>query len=110
MPTSESPAKYVVLRSNMSGVWAGILRSDPKEGVWVLHKARRACTWSGALSCSELAVFGPGPESAIAVCVSEVMIITSPGDECLSMEDAAIKAWDTARIATIEEQVLHVSQ
>ena len=48
----------VVVRSHMSGVWWGRL-SGVAGGVLVLTDARRAWSWTGALSCSGLALRGP---------------------------------------------------
>ncbi len=49
--------KYVIVRSNLSGVWAGYLHERNGQEI-TLKNARRLWYWSGAASCSQLAVDG----------------------------------------------------
>lgn len=67
--------KYVIVRSNMSGVWAGYLHERNGQEI-TLKNARRIWEWSGAASCSQLAVDGVSkPNECKFPCeVEEVMI------------------------------------
>lgn len=49
--------KYVIIRADRAGVFAGYLAED-NDTVVILHNARRLWYWSGAASCSELAING----------------------------------------------------
>ena len=82
---------FVIVRSNMSGVWMGRLLTQTQSSR-VLTEARRCYAWEGALSCSELATCGP---SGGRVCgpVSRVEIDRAPGDEMITMTEAAILAF-----------------
>jgi hypothetical protein len=74
--------QYVIVRSHLSGVWAGELESRAGEEV-VLLRARRLWSWTGAASCSGLAVRGPSGgricepvERAVVRSVVEVLAAT----------------------------------
>ena len=49
--------KYVVVRGDRSGVFAGVLESQEDRKV-VLREARRLWRWSGATECLQLATEG----------------------------------------------------
>ena len=66
----------------------------------MLREARRAWSWKGALSCSELAVRGPGEGSRICVRVSRVEITIAPGDEMIDATPEAVAAWKAAPAAS----------
>lgn len=57
--------KYVVVRSNMSGVWIGALAGLNGDSV-TLTDARKIWSWQGANTTSHLALTGPGKGSRIA--------------------------------------------
>jgi len=64
MPTKKKASKktkkqerYVIVRSNLAGVFAGVFVSR-KEREVVLKDARRIWYWSGAASLSQLATTG----------------------------------------------------
>ena len=87
-------ARFVVLRSNVAGVHFGqLVNSKSEPGARVLKNARRAWSWQGALSCSELATKGPGKGSRICAQVSRVTITIAPGDEMIDATPEAVKAW-----------------
>jgi hypothetical protein len=58
-PAVQHPAvgKYVIVRAARAGVHAGILVSA-HEGEVELRESRRIWSWTGALSCSEIALHG----------------------------------------------------
>lgn len=56
---------YVVVRSNLSGVWVGeFLGRDYNGTIVKLKNARRLWSWEGALSCSEIATKGVNKEQS----------------------------------------------
>lgn len=64
MPTKKKVTKksnkrerYVIVRSNLAGVFAGVFVSRKEQEV-VLKNARRIWYWSGAASLSQLATTG----------------------------------------------------
>lgn len=72
---TEMRGSWVVVRSNMSGVWSGRFGGATEDGRSVLlHEAVRAWSWEGALSCSELAITGPGDGSTLAIGVHAVVV------------------------------------
>lgn len=81
--------KIVVIRSNMSGVWFGVLTAAEGESR-LLKDARRAWSWEGAASCSGLATTGP---EGGRIC--EPVEIALIGDVCetLLATDEAVKRW-----------------
>lgn len=81
--------KHVVVRSSQSGVWLGELVAQDGDTV-TLTDARRAWQWTGAASCSGLAVRGPkGGKICEAVAVAEVLGVC----EILLATDEAVAAW-----------------
>ena len=89
--------RFVILRSNMSGVWFGRLAESTSQSR-VLTEARRCYGWEGALSCSELALAGP-TGGLICAAVSRVEVDRAPGDEMLDASEAAVAAFATAPAA-----------
>lgn len=86
-------ARVVVVRSHLAGVHCG--RIVKREGDAVtLRDARRAWSWQGALSCSELATKGPGKGSKICAKVSRVVVLGAI--EIIDCAEAASKAWADA--------------
>ena len=83
--------RYVILRSNMSGVWLGKLAEQTSQSR-VLTEARRLYSWDGALTCSELALSGP-TGGRICGPVSRVEIDRAPGDEMIDATEAAVAAF-----------------
>ena len=68
--------KYVIIRSNGSGCWAGTLvKKDGSEVV--LRDARRLWYWAGAASLSELAMKGSSRpnQCKFPVSVSQVLVL-----------------------------------
>ncbi len=98
MATKNTDSRYVILRSNMSGVWLGKLVEQTPQ-MRVLTEARRCYSWEGALSCSELAIAGPSG-GRICGAVSRVEIDRSPGDEMLDATEAAVAAFAAIPAAT----------
>lgn len=90
-------SKYVVVRSGQSGVWCGRL-AWRKGSTVALIDARRAWSWAGALSCSELAVHGPGVGSRICGAVSGESVIMGCC-EILPATAAAARVWAAAPAA-----------
>ena len=87
---SDLIGKHVVVRSSPSGVWMG--RLDAVDGRSVrLIDARRACNWSGAASCSGLAVQGPSPSSTFPSAVA--VAIVHECCEILAATPAAVARW-----------------
>ena len=84
-------SRFVILRSNMSGVWFGKLVSQTPQSR-ILTEARRCYSWEGALSCSGLALGGPS-KGRICGAVSYVEIDRAPGDEMIDATEAAIAAF-----------------
>lgn len=81
--------KNVVVRSSQSGVWLGTLDAQDGETV-TLTDARRAWRWTGAASCSGLAVRGPkGGNICESVAVAQVLGVC----EVLLATDEAVAAW-----------------
>jgi hypothetical protein len=67
--------KYVVVRSNMSGVWIGTLVKRDGRDV-TLKDAQKIWRWRGANTTSELALQGCVPEySRVARVVEEVTVL-----------------------------------
>lgn len=87
-------ARYVVVRSPQSGVWFG--RFVKREGDAVtLRLARRAWSWQGALSCSELAVRGPAKKGS-RICIEVPRAVIFGACEVLDATEMACKAWAEA--------------
>lgn len=90
--------KYVIVRTQSAGVFAGYL--DKKEGQEVtLSKARRLWYWSGAASLSQLAVDGTSDpenckfpvevESVNLLQAIEILSVTQKAQDSI----AAVKPW-----------------
>ena len=58
-PLAAVAGKDCIIRSHMSGVWAGRVEGVCGDSVTLAPGARRAWQWSGAGSCSGLATTGP---------------------------------------------------
>ena len=66
--------KYVVVRSNMAGVFCGTLKNKNGTEV-VLANARKIYRWQGAYTVEDIAVKGLNAEdSQITVSVKEIII------------------------------------
>ena len=81
--------QYVIVRCYSAGVHAGVL-SDALNGEVTLNKSRRLWSWTGALSCSEIAMTGiTGGKIAVEVPVQylsgviEIIPATSKAQICL---------------------------
>jgi hypothetical protein len=79
----------VVVRSDQSGVWQGVLQRWEGDEV-LLATARRAHYWEGAGSCSGLALVGP-TGGRITPPVSEVVVLGCC--EVLPATPEAVAAW-----------------
>ena len=88
---TEHPAvgKYCVVRTYSAGVHAGVLRAARGTEV-PLTDSRRIWGWTGALSCSEIAMTGiTGGKVAVAVPVQylteaiEIIPATAEAEKCL---------------------------
>lgn len=91
--------RFVVVRSNMSGVWFGEIVSQTKQSI-TLRGARRVYEWDGGrLTCSELANLGPGKGSRICAAVSYVQIDREGGMEVIDCHERAAEAFNAAEIA-----------
>ena len=68
--------KYVIVRSNGSGCWAGTLQKRDGAEV-ILTDARRLWYWSGAASLSELAMKGTSKpnQCKFPMPVNEVLVM-----------------------------------
>lgn len=86
--------KYVVVRSNRSGVWLGKLaKQEPgvAEGITVtLTDARKAHYWVGAAATSGLALRGPKAGSRIC---EPVEAVVADCCEIIVASDVAVAAW-----------------
>ena len=69
-------SKYIIVRSQSAGVFAGLLKSKEGNGI-TLTDARRLWYWSGAASLSQLSVEGVGNPSGckFPIAVPEVTIL-----------------------------------
>ena len=90
MATKKSAARYVVVRAHLAGVHFGKLAGEDGDKI-TLHNARRAYSWQGALTVSELATTGPKKGSRICVKVSRVVIFGAT--EMVDATEGAAKAW-----------------
>ena len=79
----------VIVRSDQSGVWQGVLQRWEGDEV-LLATARRAHYWEGAGSCSGLALVGP-TGGRITPPVSEVVVLGCC--EVLPATPEAVAAW-----------------
>ena len=74
--------KYILIRSNMSGVWVGRLVGTGAQGnVLALEDARRIRYWGGAIDCSDLAVNGMKKPDESRVMVTEVFKVLNGWEE-----------------------------
>lgn len=89
--TQPHPAvgKYCVVRTYSAGVHAGVLQSARGTEV-TLTDSRRIWSWTGALSCSEIATTGiSGGKVAVAVPIQylteaiEIIPATEESEKCL---------------------------
>jgi len=87
----------VIVRSNQSGVWFGTLSVAHPDGQLVLEQARRAHYWTGAGSCSGLAITGP-TGGRIAGAVAKVAI--EEYVEIVECTPAACAQWDSLPVWT----------
>jgi hypothetical protein len=74
--TTNNKSRYVIVRTQSAGVFAGVLTSR-KDSEAVLTDARRLWYWSGAASLSQLAVDGTSNPSGckFPVAVPEVTLL-----------------------------------
>ena len=81
--------RYVIVRTYSAGVHAGVLQSSSGAEAHLVE-SRRIWSWSGALSCSELAITGPSdgkisvmvPDQSL-VGVIEIIPATQEAEKCL---------------------------
>lgn len=84
---SGASPSYVIVRTFSAGVHTGLLIArDGKEVE--LSESRRIWSWEGAMSLSEIAVSGVGPDSRLGVPVS---IILTEAIEIIAVTPAAEK-------------------
>lgn len=91
LPVIATPS-YVVVHNNQSGVWFGELRSEEGAPLTKLANARRAWSWEGALSCSDLANHGPTGGQIDA----PVLLVTMRAEhdvEHIEARPEAVAAW-----------------
>jgi len=64
--------KYILVRSNMAGVFVGLLSNIGAQGnILVLENSRRIRRWVGAVDCSDLSVNGMSNPSESTVMLPE---------------------------------------
>jgi len=64
--------KYILVRSNMAGVFVGILSNIGAQGnILVLENSRRIRRWVGAVDCSDLSVNGMSNPAESTVMLAE---------------------------------------
>ena len=64
--------KYILVRSNMAGVFVGILSNIGAQGnILVLENSRRIRRWVGAVDCSDLSVNGMSNPTESTVMLAE---------------------------------------
>lgn len=80
--------QLVVIRAQQAGVWHGTMTAKTKDEV-TLTDARRLWSWTGALSCSEIAVSGV-TGGKIAVKVPSVILRRSDCVEILATSIAVL--------------------
>jgi len=82
--------KYILIRSNMSGVWVGRLVGTGAQGnVLALEDARRIRYWEGAIDCSDLAVNGMKKPDESRVMVTEVFKVLNGWEELAQLTPEA---------------------
>lgn len=83
--------KYVIVRTESAGVFAGTLES--KDGLEVtLTKARRLWYWAGAASLSQLAVTGTSNPNGCKFPVAVERVVLTEAIEIIDTTEAARKS------------------
>lgn len=92
--------KYVIVRTQSAGVFAGELESRVEREV-VLRQARRLWYWAGASSLSQLAVDGPQKpkECKFPVAVDSITLL-----EAIEILDVTAKARSAIEAVKVWEQ------
>ena len=85
--------KYVIVRTDCMGVFAGYLQPESTETLKILKQARRIWYWSGAASLGQLAMEGTKtPGSCRFPCEVDRVELSSPrGFEVLDVTEVARK-------------------
>jgi hypothetical protein len=78
-------SRYVVVRDNRAGVYAGILLRVP--GKTVLRNARHIWSWQGRLSTADIAARGLGHGSKVATMVRRIELF-----DVVQINDCATEA------------------
>ena len=82
--------RFVIIRSNMSGVWFGRLLEETAQ-TRVLDRARKIYDWEGALSTSDLACSGPTGGRILRPV--KLTLDRAPGDECIDCSEEAVRVF-----------------
>lgn len=92
----KNPKKYIIVRTQSAGVFAGVLVSRKGNEV-VLKDARRLWYWSGAASLSQLSVDGTSDPTSckFPVAVPEVTLLNVI--EILPLSDKAKASIDAVK-------------
>jgi hypothetical protein len=89
--TKTEGMSYVIVRTQLAGVFAGFLQSNENQEV-VLRQARRIWYWDGAASLSQLAMEGTKkPEKCKFPCEVDEIRLFQP-IEIISVTEAAKKS------------------
>ena len=88
-PTHPAIGRYSIIRTQNAGVHAGVVAAVDGQSV-TLTDSRRIWSWTGALSCSEIAVAGiTGGKVAVSVAeiflaqAIEIIPTTPEAEKCL---------------------------
>jgi hypothetical protein len=99
MEVNTDGMKYVIVRGDRSGVFAGYLKSRDGREITLLN-CRRLWYWDGAASLSQLAVDGVSkPKSCKFPCeIAEIMILDTieiiPATEKSKQSIAKVSSWE----------------
>jgi len=83
--------KYVIVRTNTAGVFAGYLKAKKGKEV-VLERVRRIWYWEGAASLSQLAVDGTSKPEACKFPVEVPLVELTEAIEILDVTEKAKKS------------------
>jgi hypothetical protein len=86
-------ARYVVVRDNKAGVYAGTLLKSKTPGVTVLKNVRHIWQWTDRLSVSDIASRGVGNGSKVATMAPRIELreVVSVSD-CTAAAKASIES------------------
>lgn len=98
--------EYVIVRADRAGVFAGYLvsRTATPAGVEVvIRQCRRLWYWSGAASCSELAISGPANKqeckfpAPVSLALISGVIEQLPASETARLAIASVPVWSASK-------------